>query len=92
MLQHVQHLVDDLPRRALERIEHFRGRDRHLVRKTRLCVAALDEHGKLLWARVYAADGDLDLLRRVQTDEHPVVLAHIGRNGLVKRVARDLDG
>ena len=60
--------------------------------KTCLCVAALDEHGKLLRARVYAADGDLDLLRRVQTDEHPVVLAHIGRNGLVKRVARDLDG
>ena len=92
MLQHVQHLVDDLPRRALEGLEHLHRRDRHLVRQARLGVAALDEHRDLLRPLIHAADGDLDLLRRVQTDEHPVVLAHIGRNGLVKRVARDLDG
>ena len=92
MFQHRKHLVHNLPRRALERLEQLRRRDALFARQTGLQVAALHRHDGFLCARIDAANRNFDLFGGVLPDHHAEVAADIFDHRVVKRVARDLDG
>ena len=83
--------LDDSGGDLLERLEDLGRAERERARQAGHQAAALDLHDLLLGARIDAADGLFDLLRRALTDERVVLAAHIFDDRLVELVARDLD-
>ena len=83
--------LDDSGGDLLERLEDLGRAERERARQAGHQTATLDLHDLLLGARIDAADGLFDLLRRALADERVVLAAHIFDDRLVELVARDLD-
>ena len=84
--------LDDSGGDLLERLEDLGRAERERARQAGHQAAALDLHDLLLGARIDAADGLFDLLRRALTDERVVLAAHIFDDRLVELVAGHAHG
>ena len=91
LLQHRENFFDDLICTAAENSVKFGRRQRDLTRQSRLEIAPLAGHRQFHGTLHHAADADFDLLRRRARYKNFVVLADVGDDRLVERVAADAD-